>query len=105
MFLSLLLSLEEINAPSISPYRAKEDLQNLCKLHLPLSQTDDIFQLSIYPAAAGNFAQTGKVALPPFVKGDGFEKGRGSLLPFSVLLVPFVTVQKEHAFLFPLEKE
>ena len=46
-----------------------------------------------------------KVCLPPFVKGDGFEKGRGSLLPFSVLLVPFVTVQKEHPFLFPLEEE
>ena len=42
---------------------------------------------------------------PPFVKGDGFEKGRGSLLPFSVFLVPFVTSQKEHPFLFPLEKE
>ena len=69
------------------------------------SQTDDIFQLSIYPAAPGNFAHTGKVALPSFVKGVGFEKGRGSLLPFSVFLVPFVTVQKEHAFLFPLEKE
>ena len=33
------------------------------------------------------------------------EKGRGILLPFSVFLVPFVTLQKERPFLFPLEKE
>ena len=32
------------------------------------------------------------------VKGEGIEKGRGIPLPFSVLLVPFVTVQKERLF-------
>ena len=47
---------------------------------------------------------TGKVDLLAFVKGVGFEKGRGIPLPFSVLLVPFVTSQKERPFLFPLEE-
>ena len=46
-----------------------------------------------------------KVCFTAFVKGYGSEKGRGIPLPFSVFLVPFVTVQKERPFLFPLEKE
>ena len=46
-----------------------------------------------------------KVCPAPFVKGVGIEKGRGIPLPFSVFLVPFVTIQKERPFLFPLEKE
>ena len=57
---------------------------------LSLSLTDDIFLLSIYPAAAGNLAHTERFALPTFVKRDGFEKGRGIPLPFSVFLIPFV---------------
>ena len=79
--------------------------QSLYCLPLSLSQTDDSSLLSIYPAAAGNLAHTGRFALPTFVKGVGFEKGRGIPLPFSVFLVPFVTVQKERPFLFPLEEK
>ena len=79
--------------------------QSLYRLSLSLPQTDDIFLFPFCLAAPGNFAHTEKVLSPLFVKGVGFEKGRGSLLPFSVFLVPFVTSQKEHPFLFPLEKE
>ena len=38
------------------------------------------------------------VPYPLFVKGERIEKGRGIPLPFSVFLVPFVTVQKERLF-------
>ena len=44
-----------------------------------------------------------KVCLSSAVKGEGMEKGRGIPLPFSVFLVPFVTVQKERLF-FSLRK-
>ena len=65
-----------------------------------------LFYILLFPiclAVSAIPAYTKKFALSVVVKGEGMEKGRGIPLPFSVFLVPFVTLQKERVF-FSLRK-